>query len=167
MLRSTTSSTGAEGLAPACLTSSLEHSTSNAPMPSLTPSVQPVTWLSCLGLRLIFIWCSDLHRCQGVGTSDNHRMHRCCMHRFFQCSCFLQNSSNSAFLWVLSSCIALYGIFTSSLGSRNVHLTKPLVTLIALSYDHQNHSKWHKWCHVHYNMHAAVTETESYQYIIH
>ena len=40
--------------------------------------------------------------------------------------------------------------FTSSLGSRNVHLTKPLVPLIALSFDHQNHSKWHKWFHVRY-----------------
>ena len=36
------------------------------------------------------------------------------------------------------------------MGSRNVHLTKPLVPLIALSYDHQNHWKWHKWCHVRY-----------------
>ena len=44
----------------------------------------------------------------------------------------------------------MHGLFTSSLGSRNVHLTKPLVSLIALSYDHQNHSKRHKWCHVHY-----------------
>ena len=42
--------------------------------------------------------------------------------------------------------------FISSLGSKNVHSTKPLVPLIALSYDHQNHSKWHKWCHVHYNL---------------
>ena len=56
------------------------------------------------------------------------------------------------FLWVLSSCFSLYGLFTSSLGSRNVHLTKPLVPLIALSYDNQNHSKWHKWCHVRYNL---------------
>ena len=55
------------------------------------------------------------------------------------------------FLWVLSLCLALYGLFTSSLGSRDVHLTKPLVPLIALSYDHQNHSKWHKWWHVRYN----------------
>ena len=46
--------------------------------------------------------------------------------------------------------MALHGIFTSSLGSRNVHLIKPLVSLIALSYDHQNHPKWHKWCHVRY-----------------
>jgi len=45
----------------------------------------------------------------------------------------------------------LYGLFTSSLGSRNVHLIKALVPLIALSFDHQNHSKWHKWCHVRYN----------------
>ena len=41
-----TGSTGAEGVAPSCLTSSLEHSTLIAPMPNLTPSVQPVTWLS-------------------------------------------------------------------------------------------------------------------------
>ena len=38
------------------------------------------------------------------------------------------------------------------MGSINVLLTKPLVTLIALSFDHQNHSKWHKWCHVRYNL---------------
>jgi len=152
MLQCTIGWTGAEGLAPVCLTSSLEHSTSNTPMPSFTPSDQPVTWQSWLGLRLISIWWSDLHRCQGVGPSDNHRMHRCYRHRFFRCCCFLQNSSNSAFLWVLSSCIALHGLFTSSLWSRNVHLTKQLVPLIALSYDHQNHSKWHKWCHVRYNL---------------
>ena len=52
------------------------------------------------------------------------------------------------FLWVLSSCFALHGLFTSSLGSRNVHLTKVLIPLIALLINHQNHSKWHKWCHV-------------------
>ena len=56
------------------------------------------------------------------------------------------------FLWVLSSCICLYVLFTSSLRSRNVHSTKPLVPLIALSYDHQNHSKWHKWCHIRYSI---------------
>ena len=27
-----------------------------------------------------------------------------------------------------------------------------LVPSIALSYDHQNHSKWHKWCHVYYTL---------------
>ena len=43
---------------------------------------------------------------------------------------------------------ALLRLFTSSLGSRNVHLTKVLIPLIALLIDHQNHSKWHKWCHV-------------------
>ena len=101
-----------------------------------------------------FTWCPEAQTRatqQGIRSSDNHRMHRCYMHRFFWCSCFLQNSSNSAFLWVLSSCIVLYGLFSSSLGSRNVHLTKQLVSLIALSYDHQNHSKWHKWCHVRYS----------------
>ena len=42
MLRCITGSTGAEDLAPARLTSSLEHSTLNAPMPLMTPSVHPV-----------------------------------------------------------------------------------------------------------------------------
>ena len=31
-------------------------------------------------------------------------------------------------------------------------LTKTLVPLIALSFDHQNHSKWHKWCNARYNL---------------
>ena len=70
--------------------------------------------------------------------------------QFNRCSWFLQNSFNSSFLWVLSSFFILLGLFTSSLGSRNVHLIKALVPLIALSFDHQNHSKWHKWCHVRY-----------------
>src|SRR6185312_80523 len=42
MLRYITSSTDAEDLAPARLTSSLEHSTLNAPMSLMTPSVHPV-----------------------------------------------------------------------------------------------------------------------------
>ena len=42
LLRRTTGSTGAKGLAAARLTTSLEHSTLNAPMPILKPSVQPV-----------------------------------------------------------------------------------------------------------------------------
>ena len=45
MLRRTADSTGAEGLAPAQLASSLENSTSIAPMPLLRPSVQPVLHL--------------------------------------------------------------------------------------------------------------------------
>ena len=44
MLRCTLGSTGAEGVAPARLTSSLEHSILNAPMLDLTPSVQPVLY---------------------------------------------------------------------------------------------------------------------------
>ena len=44
----------------------------------------------------------------------------------------------------------MHGLSTSSLGSRKVHLTKVLIPLIALSIDHQNHSKWHTWCHVRY-----------------
>ena len=50
-----TGSSGAEGSSPGRLTSSLEHSMPNAPM----SSVQPVP-----------------HKHQGVGSSDNHRMHR-------------------------------------------------------------------------------------------
>ena len=42
MLRCTTGSTGAEGVAPVRLTSSLEYSTLDAPMALLTPSVHPV-----------------------------------------------------------------------------------------------------------------------------
>ena len=34
---------------------------------------------------------------------------------------------------------------------RMVILTIILDPLIALSFDHQNHSKWHKWCHVRYS----------------
>ena len=45
MLRRTTGSTGPEGLAPAQLASSLEHSTLIAQMPLLRPSVQPVLHL--------------------------------------------------------------------------------------------------------------------------
>ena len=64
----------------------------------------------------------------------------------------LQNSSNSVFLSVLSSCFALLGLFTSFLGSDEINLTNTLVPMIALSLDHQNHSKWPKWGHVHYNL---------------
>ena len=45
MLRCLAGSTGAEDLAPARLTSSLEHGTFNAPMPILKPLVQPVLHL--------------------------------------------------------------------------------------------------------------------------
>ena len=52
--------TGAEGSSLGLLTSSLEHSMPNTPMPVVIPSVQPVP-----------------HKHQGIGSSDNHRMHRC------------------------------------------------------------------------------------------
>jgi len=101
-------------------------------------------------LHLIFRGAQTCIQHQGVGSSDNHRMHRCYRHWFNRCYRFLQNSSISAFLWALSSCFALHGLFTSSLISRNVLLTKSLVPLIVWSFDHQNHLKWHKWCHVRY-----------------
>ena len=45
--------------------------------------------------------------------------------------------------------------WTSSKGPRKSYkydLTNSLVPLIALSLDHQNHSKWLKWGHVRYNV---------------
>ena len=148
MLRCTTGSTGAEGVAPVRLTSSLEYSTLNAPMLLLTPSVHLVLHLFlhliskdtqfCTNARALDLpttigWTDAM----GIGSSG--------------ATDFSRTRPIQRFL-VLSSCFALYGLFTSSLGSRNVHLTKPLVPLIALSYDHQNHSKWHKRCHVRYNL---------------
>ena len=37
---------------------------------------------------------------------------------------------------------ALLVLFTSFLGPDEIHLTNTLVPMIALSLDHQNHSKW-------------------------
>jgi len=54
-------------------------------------------------------------------------------------ACFLLNSSNSSLLWVLSSCFALLGLCTSSLGPANIHMTLWLVPLIMLPFNHQNH----------------------------
>ena len=39
-----------------------------------------------------------------------------------------------------------------------VNLDKMLVSLIVLSFDHQNHSKWPKWGHVRYRMHVIQIE---------
>ena len=70
--------------------------------------------------------------------TPSHRFIRCQldapvpMYRIIRCHCELQNSSISTFLWVLSSCFSLLGLFASSLGSINVHLTNLLVPLIAL-----------------------------------
>ena len=100
-----------------------------------------LTWLSCL---------TKLHWCIGRRIFRQLSDAPMLRQRLNRCYWFQKNSSNSAFLWVLFLCFSLYGLFTLSLGSRNVHSTKPLVPLIALSFDHQNHSKWHKWCHVRY-----------------
>ena len=36
-----------------------------------------------------------------------------------------------------------------------------------LSFDHQNHSKWHKWCHVHYtHPQHALTHTHGADYVL-
>ena len=78
-------------------------------------------------------------------------------HRIKWWCCFMPNSSNSVFLWVLSSCFALLGLFTSSLRSRNVHSTNWLVPLIALLINHQNQSKWPIWGHVRYTVEQLRT----------
>ena len=46
-------------------------------------------------------------------------------------------------------------VWTSSKGSKKSYkydLANSLVMLIALSLDHQNHSKWLKWGHIRYNV---------------
>ena len=53
---------------------------------------------------------------------------------------------------------ALLGLFTSFLGPNEIHLTNTLVPMIALSLDHQNHSKWPKWGHVRYNLPLLVID---------
>ena len=90
MHRCFTGSTGAEDLALARLASSLEHRTSNAPMPFLGPSVQPVP-IGRLGFDSLLhqstmasvlpttIGCSDAH---GVGSSGaTDRRATPCYHR--------------------------------------------------------------------------------------
>ena len=104
--------------------------------------VCPMHWcLSwCRRFNRCLTWSSlELQRCSDLHQTSGRRIFRqpsdapMLRHRFFRCYWFLQNSSNSAFLWVLSSCFALHGLFTSSLGSRNVLLIKSLVPLIVLS----------------------------------
>src|SRR6185312_17502405 len=89
MLRCTTGSTGAEGLAPAGLTSSLEYSTSNAPMPRLTSSVHPVLYFflhlisrgtqACATARLselpTTIGCTDAYSIDSSGATVFCRTH--------------------------------------------------------------------------------------------
>ena len=140
MHRCSTSSTGAEDLAFARLASSLEHSMPNAPMPVVIPSVQPVP-----------------HKHQGVGSSDNHRMHRCLgigstgATDFFTVSSILvpwteevsgRNHRRGGPSGLAMPIFSLSSLEPKSL--RMVILTIILVPLIALSIDHQNHSKWHK-----------------------
>ena len=87
-----------------------------------------------------------------------HRFIRCQldtlvpMHRFIRSHWLLQNSSISSFLWVLSSCFPLLGLFASSLGSMIVHLSNSLVPLIALFLNHQNHKTMAEWGHFPYNL---------------
>jgi len=85
-------SSGAEGLAATCLTSSLEHSTLNAPMLNLASSVQPV-------LHSFFTWSPEVLR---LARIPGRRIFRqpsdapMLRHRFNRCPCFLPNSSNAS-----------------------------------------------------------------------
>ena len=102
---------------------------------NLAPSVHPVP----LDLRVPALHIAPVLRHRCIRALPDRPV---LGHRFNWCYCFLQNSSNSAFLWVLSSCFALLGLFASSLGSINVHLTNSLVPLIVLLFNHQNHKQW-------------------------
>ena len=74
MHRCFTGSTGAEDLALARLAPSLEHNTSNAPMPLLTPSVHPVLKNLLLGtLHRLWNIVYPMHRC----LSWIRRFNRC------------------------------------------------------------------------------------------
>ena len=91
-----------------------------------------ILW-NCLqdSAKVHLIWLSlerRLNRCLSEGPVQGHRKNRCYW--------FLHNSSNSAFLWVLSSYFALLTLFNTFLGSRKIHLTNLLVLLIALSYNY-------------------------------
>ena len=85
-------SSGAEGLDAACLTSSLEHSTLNAPMLNLTSSVQPV-------LHSFFTWSPEVFR---LARMPGRRIFRqpsdapMLRHRLNRRPCFLPNSSNAS-----------------------------------------------------------------------
>ena len=159
MHRCFTGSTGAEDLALARLASSLEHSTPIAPMPLFRPSVQPV-------LHLIFIWSSEAYRLVPKARPSDHPTTIGCIDAYSIGSSGATEVSLSWFLWLGF----LHGLFNStpifSLSSlepkslRMVILTIILVPLIALSFDHQNHSKWHKWCHVRFSGGAETDVVE-------
>ena len=148
MFRCTIGSTGAEGVAPALLTSSLDNGMLIAPMLDLASSIQPVP-LRFSHLDQLAHQIAPMHRASDLPTTIGCTDAWASVKQVLLISVELVQFSVS-----LSSFFVffLYGLFTSSLGSRNVRLTKPLVSLIVLSYDHQNHSKWHKWCHVRYTI---------------
>ena len=83
-----------------------------------------------------------------IWISFGRRLNRCLLdrpvqgHKKDRCYWFLHNSSNSAFLWVLSSFFSLLILFTIFLGTGKINLTNLLVLLIALSYNYQNHKQW-------------------------
>ena len=146
MLRCITGSSGAEGSSPGRLTSSLEHSMPNTPMPVVIPSVQPVP-----------------HKHQGVGSSDNHRMHRCLgigstgATDFFTVSSILvpwtEEVSGRNHRRGGPSGLAMPIFSLSSLEPKSLRMTTNHISLsVVLSFDHQNHSKWHRWCHVRYKL---------------
>ena len=133
LLQCSFGSSGAEGFASARLTCSLSNPPVNAPT------------LLFLHRRIIRCnWAFQLAfpQCTKIAPTLLHRFIRCQpdtlvpWRRIIRCLLKMQNSSISFFFWVLSSCFALLGLFTSSLRSINVHLTNLLIPLIVLLLDH-------------------------------
>jgi len=146
MHRCTVGWTGAEETSSGHLTSSLVQRTANAPMPFLGPSVQPVPkgWLGFDSILHQTSWrrffrlppdapmpmASDLpvlliRRGPPVGAALR---------------ALLRLSSLSLF------------VITWTKKPENDHLNNHISPSVVLSFDHQNHSKWHQWCHVRYNL---------------
>ena len=116
--------TGDEDLFSYRLTSSLDDSWVNAlTLSSFTP-VQPVA-------LAVFTWPSSMHQCLAIDLTGGRLAVQPVL-ILVQFSTLLSSFFDSYFAR------ALY----SSLGPRMIHLKNSLVSLIALSFDHQNHKKW-------------------------
>ena len=82
-------------------------------------------WMILYSLESLWNSLQDSAKVHLIWTSFEHRLNRCLSegpvqgHRKNRCYWFLHNSSNSAFLWVLSSCFALLILFNIFLGPRD------------------------------------------------
>ena len=101
----------------------------------LTSPVHPVILAF---LHMAWALHGPLHQWYGTGVSAANRLDRCIVTGASGATVSVE-LVQFAFLWVLSSCFALLGLFASSLRSINIHLTNSLVPLIALLFNPQNH----------------------------